>query len=64
MKKILTILAVSLISFSAMAEQHSSVNAELSDAIKAFNGAYASNSIEAYFGNYAESLGTQTPPMG
>ncbi len=51
-------------SIFGLAEHHSSVDAELSDAIKAFNGAYASNSIEAYFGNYAESLGTQTPPMG
>ena len=54
MKKILTILAVSLFSFSAMAEQHSSVDAELSDAIKAFNIAYTSNDMDAYFATYID----------
>ena len=54
MKKILTILVVSLISFSAMAAHHNSVDAELSDAIKAFNVAYTSNDMEAYFGFYAD----------
>lgn len=54
MKKILTFLVVSLISFSAMAAHHSSVDAELSDAIKAFNVAYTSNNMDAYFGFYTD----------
>ena len=54
MKKSLTFLVVSLISFSAMAEQHSSVNAELSDAMEAFNIAYTSNDMDAYFVTYTD----------
>ena len=54
MKKILTFLVASLISFSAMAAHHNSVDAEISDAIKAFNVAYASNDMDAYFGFYAD----------
>ena len=54
MKKILTFLVVSLISFSAMAEHHSSVDAELSDAMEAFNIAYTSNNMDAYFGLYTD----------
>ncbi len=54
MKKILTFLVVSLMSFSAMAEHHGSVDAELSDAIKAFNVAYASNNMDAYFATYTD----------
>jgi ketosteroid isomerase-like protein len=54
MNKILTILVVSLISFSALAAHHNSVDAEVHDAIKAFNIAYASNDLDAYFGFYAD----------
>ncbi len=54
MKKILTCLVVALISFSAMAEHHSSVDAEVRDALKAFNSGYASNNIEDYFSFYAD----------
>jgi len=54
MKKLLTCLVIALISFSAMAEHHNSVDAELSDAINAFNVAYASNDMEAYFAAYTD----------
>jgi ketosteroid isomerase-like protein len=52
MHKILTCLVAVLISFSAMAEHHSLADAEVRDAVKAFNNAYASNSVEAYFSHY------------
>jgi ketosteroid isomerase-like protein len=54
MKKLLTFLVVTLFSFSAMAEHHNSVDAELSDAINAFNVAYTSNDMEAYFAFYTD----------
>ena len=54
MKKLLTCLVVALISFSVMAEQHESGDAEVRDAVEAFNGAYASNNMEAYFSNYTD----------
>ena len=54
MNKILTFLVVSLISFSALAEHHSSVDAELSDAIEAFSVAYASNDLDVYFATYTD----------
>ncbi len=52
MKKLLTCLVVALISFSAMAEHHDSVDAEVRDALKTFNAVYASNNMEAYFSYY------------
>ncbi len=54
MNKILTFLVVTLFSFSAMAEHHNSVDADLSDAIKAFNASYTSNDLKAYFGFYTD----------
>ncbi len=54
MYKILTIFAAALISFSAVADQHSAVEAEVLDAVKAFNGAYASNDVEGYFSHFAD----------
>lgn len=54
MNKFLTCLAAVLISFSALAEQHSATEAEVRDAVKAFNGAYASNDVEGYFNHYAD----------
>ncbi len=49
MYKILTLFAAALISFSVVADQHSSAEAEVLDAVNAFNEAYASNDVEAYF---------------
>lgn len=54
MNKILTIIAVALISFSAVADQHSSVEAEVREAVKAFNGTYASNDVKGYFSHFAD----------
>ena len=54
MNKILTFLVVTLFSFPALAAHHNSVDAELSDAIKAFNVAYTSNDMDAYFGFYTD----------
>lgn len=53
MKTTLTCLAIALISFPAMAEQHRAAEAEVRAAIEAFNDAYASNSVDKYFNYYA-----------
>jgi ketosteroid isomerase-like protein len=52
MNKLLTCLFVALISFSAMAENHKSVDAEVRDALNAFIAVYTSNNMEAYFSYY------------
>ncbi len=54
MNNILTCLVAALISFSAMADQHSSADAAVRDSVKAFNGAYASNKVEDYFSHYTD----------
>lgn len=54
MNKIMTCLVAVVISFSAMAEQHGMAEAEVRAAVKAFNGAYASNQVEDYFSYYAD----------
>jgi ketosteroid isomerase-like protein len=54
MYKLLTLIAAALISFSAVADQHSAVEAEVRDAAKAFNGAYARNDVEGYFSHFAD----------
>lgn len=54
MNKILTILVAALISFSAVADQHSAAEAEVRDAVKAFNSAYGSNKVEDYFGHFVD----------
>ena len=54
MNKILTCLVAALISFSAMADHHSSADAAVQNTIKAFNGAYASNKAEDYFSHYTD----------
>ncbi len=54
MNKILTCLVAALISFSALADQHSSADAAVRNAVKAFNGAYAENNVEDYFNHYTD----------
>lgn len=54
MTKIMTCVAAVLISFSAVADQHSAVEAEVRAAVKAFNGTYASNDVDGYFSHYAD----------
>jgi len=54
MKKVLGGFAIALITLSAMAEHHGSENADLHAAIKAFDGAYATNDVDTYFGFYAD----------
>ncbi len=54
MKKLLTGFVAVLIAMSAMAEHHSSAEAEVNAAVEAFNVAYATNDIEGYFGHYAD----------
>jgi ketosteroid isomerase-like protein len=54
MKKLLACLFAGLISISAMAEHHSSAEAEVRAAVEAFNDAYATNNVEGYFGNYTD----------
>ncbi len=56
MKKILTCLVVALISIPAIAAHHNSVDAEVRDAIRAFNSAYTSNNVEAYFSTYSDDV--------
>jgi ketosteroid isomerase-like protein len=54
MNKILTCLAISLISFSAMADQHGGAANEVKNAVEAFNGAYATNKVDDYFSYYTD----------
>jgi ketosteroid isomerase-like protein len=54
MNKILTCLAIALISFPAMADKHGAAGAEVKDALKAFNAAYATNNVDDYFKYYAD----------
>ena len=54
MKKLLTGFVAVLITMSAMAEHHSSAEAEVHAALKAFNVAYATNDVEGYFSHYAD----------
>lgn len=54
MSKTLSCLAIVLFSFSAMAEHHNSVEAEVRAASEAFDAAYATNDVETYFGFYTD----------
>ena len=54
MNKIMICLVAALISFSAMADQHGAADAAVRNAVKAFNGAYASNKVEDYFSDYTD----------
>lgn len=54
MRKMLILIAALLIPFAAVAEHHGPVAAEVTDAVKAFNGAYANNEVEPYFSYYAD----------
>jgi len=54
MRKILSLLAIVLMSFSAIAEHHGDENADLHAAIKGFDHAYANNDVEKYFSFYAD----------
>ena len=54
MQKILSLLAIVFMSFSAIAEYHGDENADLHAAIKAFDHAYANNDVEKYFSFYAD----------
>ena len=54
MKRILSCMVISMMSFSAMAEHHNEENADLYAAIHAFDYAYASNDTDTYFDYYAE----------
>ena len=54
MQKILSLLAIVFMSFSAIAEHHGDENADLHAAIKAFDHAYANNEVEKYFSFYAD----------
>jgi ketosteroid isomerase-like protein len=53
MNRFLSGIVIALISFSAMAEHHSSQDADLHASIKAFDSAYANNDVENYFRFYA-----------
>lgn len=54
MKNVLGALAIALISLSVMADHHAADNDDLHAAIKAFDHAYATNDVEAYFSFFAE----------
>lgn len=55
MNKLLILLAACLIALSAVADQHKSVEAEVRDAVKAFNGAYARNDVNGYFSYFDDN---------
>ncbi len=54
MSRLLTLFAAALISFAAVADQHSAVEAALLDTFKAFNEAYVRNDVERYFSYFAD----------
>ncbi len=54
MKKNLGIVAIALITVTAIAGHHESDNADLYAAIKAFDRAYATNDVDTYFSFYAD----------
>jgi uncharacterized protein (TIGR02246 family) len=54
MRKILGFIAIALISFSALADHHGSIKAEVTEVAEAFNTAYATNDLETYYGFYTE----------
>jgi ketosteroid isomerase-like protein len=54
MRKILTLVVALLIPFASIAEHHGPVEAEVRDAVIAFNGAYANGEVDTYFGYYAD----------
>ena len=55
MKKLLTGLVAVLITISSLAEHHNSAEAEVYAAVEAFNEAYATNDVEAYFDYYTDN---------
>jgi len=54
MQKILTLIAAALISIPAAADQHGGAEAEVRDAVNAFNSTYASNDVKGYFNHFAD----------
>ena len=54
MRNLLTCIVALLIPFAAMAEHHGPLEAEVRDAVKAFNGAYANDEVDTYFSYYAD----------
>lgn len=56
MKSLLSCLFVLLFPVSAMAGQQNPLEAEVGDAVKAFNGAYAANRVDEYFAYYADDV--------
>jgi len=56
MKKLLTCLAAVLITIPAMAAHHESAEDEVRAAVEAFNKAYATNDVEAYFDYYTADV--------
>jgi ketosteroid isomerase-like protein len=54
MRNQISVFAATLISVAALAAHHGSAEDEVRAAAEAFNTAYATNDIEAYFGNYAD----------
>lgn len=54
MKKLITGLTALLLCLPAMADDHGKLKAEVMAAAEAFNEAYATNDVEAYFDFYAD----------
>lgn len=54
MARILTCIIAALMSFSVSADHHGAVETEVLEAVKAFNGDYESNDVDAYFSHYAD----------
>jgi ketosteroid isomerase-like protein len=54
MKKLMMCLLVALIPLSALAAHHESVETKIQALVEAFNGAYATNDLETYFGYYTD----------
>jgi len=54
MRKLISVFAATLISVATLATHHGSAEDEVRAAAEAFNTAYATNDVEAYFGHYAD----------
>lgn len=54
MRKISSLILLTLLSVPVLAAEHAGVEAEVRDAVRAFNDAYLNDDVETYFGFYAD----------
>lgn len=54
MRTLSTLIFLALMSVQVTAAEHAGVEAEVREAVQAFNAAYLDDEVEAYFGRYAD----------